>query len=303
MSGSFLYESLPDGRVRCKLCPHRCVLKERELGLCGARMNLGGDPVNLTYGKVSIVAVERIEKRPIFHYAPGSLLLSIGSVGCNLKCRYCQNHEISQISALEYAHFARLSPERVVEMAQRYDGVAFTYNEPLINYEYVHTTAEKVKNSGKIVVLSTNGFVCHEPLLKLLPLVDAWNVDVKAFTEEFYHRYTGASLEPVKRTVELIAKHGGHLEITYLIVPGLNDSDSELRRFAEWLASISPDIPVHLPRFYPHYRMMDVPVTPLKKIERAARLMREYGITVHGGWEEHFGLWRVDENGVQKIKI
>lgn len=280
----------------CNLCPHNCNLKEGEVGICGARKNVGGEAVNLTYGKVSVVAVESIKKRPIFHYKPDSMLLSLGSVGCNLKCAYCQNHEISQISAEKYEHFAVLPPERVADMVRGYDGVAFTYNEPLINYEYVLATAKLVKAQNKITAVSTNGFVNRWVLEELAPHIDAWNVDVKAFSDEFYRRYTGGWLEPVKRTVEILVSEGRHVEITYLVIPGLNDSEEEIRAFAGWVADLNEDIPVHLPRFYPHYQMLDRAPTPLDRISAVAQILKEEGLHhIHGGWEEYFGVWKMEE--------
>ncbi len=284
---------LPSKSVVCDVCPHKCVLEEGEVGLCGVRKNVGGKIVNLTYGKVSIVAVESIMKRPIFHYHPESMLLSLGSIGCNLKCKYCQNYMISQLKADEYRHFLELPPEKVAELSAKYDGVAFTYNEPLINYEYVRDSAKMVKDAGKIVAVSTNGFVEKWVLDEVLPYADAWNVDVKAFTDDFYKRYTGAWLKPVLDNIDYLLSKGKHVEITYLMVPDLNDGVSELERFAEWVASRNVKA-VHIPRFYPHYKMMNKEPTKMEKIEQFADILHDAGVkNVHGGWEEYYGLWEV----------
>ena len=274
--------------VECDVCPHRCKLKEGEVGLCGARKNVGGKIVNLAYGKVSVVAIERIEKKPIFNYKPKSLVVTAGSVGCNLRCPYCQNYEISQTTAEQYKHFAELPPKQFVALAKKYDGVAFSYNEPLINYEYVRDTFKLAKGAGLITALSTNGYISRRVTEETIPFTDAANVDVKGFTDDFY-QILGGSLKPVLETAELFSKSGVHTEITYLAIEGYNDSNKEITAFADWVQSLKVKA-VHIPRFYPHYRWRDNPPTQLITLQRIAKILKGRGIDVHAGWEEHFGV-------------
>ncbi len=269
----------------CELCFHRCDLSEGQTGLCRTRACRGGVIVPLNYGKLTSLALDPIEKKPLRRFHPGSLILSAGSFGCNLRCPFCQNHEISMareggIKTVE------LSPEALADKAlelRRYGniGVAYTYNEPLIGYEYVRDCAALVHERGMVNVLVTNGTIEEAPWRALLPLIDAANIDLKGFTPEWY-RKLGGDLETVKRSISLAAEQC-HVEVTTLLVPGENDSVEEVRALARWLASVDPEIPLHLSRFFPRYRMTDRPPTPVEQVYRLADEARDYLSFVYTG--------------------
>ena len=267
------YERLPDGRVRCLLCPHRCTLREGQTGLCRVRRNVGGRLVTLNYGAVSSLAVDPVEKKPLFHFYPGHFLLSLGTWGCNLHCPFCQNWEIAH--GTPPVRF--FSPEDVLALLDRCPecaGVAFTYSEPTVWYEYVLDTARLVRARGGRVVLVTNGFIEEAPLRELLPYVDAMNVDLKAFRPETYRRVLRGRLEPVLRTIALAAERV-HVEVTTLLVTGMNDSLEEVEEITRFLASVNPEIPFHLSRYFPAYRYTEPP-TPVDFLLRAFALARRH---------------------------
>lgn len=243
----------------CALCPHRCSLSPGQVGLCRARRNIGGVVQSINYGKITSIALDPIEKKPLNCFYPGSRILSVGSFGCNLRCPFCQNHEISMSDGLS-SYTSDYSPEKLVETAinTRCDGnigVAFTYNEPLIGYEYVADTSRLARKNGLETVLVTNGYINEAPLFDLLPSISALNIDLKSFSEVFYKRI-GGDLETVKRSIE-ISSSVSHVEVTTLIIPGENDSENEMRAMSSWLASIDPGIPYHITRFYPRFKMTD----------------------------------------------
>lgn len=278
MKQAMYYEKLDKGNVRCSLCPHGCSLPVGGTGVCRTRRNIDGELYTLNYGRVASIALDPIEKKPLFHFHPGKLILSVGTFGCNFKCGYCQNWSISQIEA----RTSDINPEQLSELALEYVykgniGVAYTYNEPSIWYEYVYEASKLVRDKGLVNVLVTNGFIGKKPLEELLPFIDAMNIDVKAFSEEFYKKYCGGALRDVKETVEAAAKHC-HVEITTLVIPGLNDTPEEIGQLAEWLSTISPDIVLHLTRFFPNYKMKDIRSTPIQTImsakESALRYLR-----------------------------
>lgn len=278
-----LQESLSDGRVKCLACPRKCIIPEGMYGLCKSKLNVGGVLCEVNYGMVSSVAVDPIEKKPLFHFMPGSRTYSIGTVGCNLFCEHCQNWVISQSEPESFAHLTYLPPEEAVEEALGYgtSSVAFTYNEPtIVSMEWVCETAELAKERGLTTVSVTNGYWSEEARERLIPLIDAANVDVKAFTDEFYRRVTRAPfLRPVLDTVIALKRAGKHVELTYLIIPGYNDSEGELRAFSSWVVGeVGSDTPVHFSRFFPHYRMRRVPPTPPDTIRRAVRIAKEEGV-------------------------
>lgn len=271
--------------VACGICPHRCILREGQTGICRARSNRGGIIRSDNYGLVTSIALDPIEKKPLCHFYPGSHILSVGSFGCNLHCPFCQNYEIS-MARKEDSLYSVISPDDLVSRALAQKtlgniGIAFTYNEPLIGYEYVYDTSALAREKGLKTVLVTNGYVNEEPLLALLPLIDAMNIDLKTFSEDFYKRLGGA-LEDVKRTIELSAARC-HVEITTLIIPDENDSDDEMRRISQWLAGINPDIPLHISRFFPRYKMQDRRSTKIEAVYRLAEIARESLHYVHEG--------------------
>ena len=263
-------------KVQCGLCFHHCILSEGQTGLCRARANQGGTIVPLNYGKLTALALDPIEKKPLRRFHPGSLILSAGSFGCNLHCPFCQNAEIAAVGV--NAHTQDCTPGRLVQEALRLQregniGLAYTYNEPLVGYEYVRDCAGLVHRAGMVNVLVTNGTIEKTSWRALLPLIDAVNIDLKGFTESWY-RKLGGDLETVKRSILLAAEHC-HVEITTLIVPGENDSEEEMRALSAWLASVSPEIPLHVSRFFPRYRMQDRPPTPVRTVYRLAEVARE----------------------------
>ena len=269
MKQAMFFKKLDKDKVHCYLCPHNCILSPEGIGACRARKNVGGTLYSLNYARIASIALDPIEKKPLYHFHPGKLILSAGTFGCNFKCGYCQNWSIAH----KEVQTTELEPEGLARLAEEYAargsvGVAYTYNEPSIWYEYVLDSAVLVKENGLANVLVTNGFISREPLDRLLPLIDAMNIDVKAFTEGFYEKYCKGSLEDVMKTVERAAG-SCHVEVTTLVIPGLNDSPGEIERLAAWLASISPDIVLHLSRFFPNYKMTGIPPTPASTLEAA----------------------------------
>ncbi|NJE06446.1 AmmeMemoRadiSam system radical SAM enzyme [Thermococcus sp. M36] len=269
-------------RVRCTLCPVNCIIDDGHTGSCRVRKNIGGKLYTLNYGKVSSIAADPVEKKPLFHFWPGSCALSISSVGCNMHCRYCQNWEISQAGE-EFPYLRDVPPRDVVSLAQRYgcESIAYTYNEPVVWYEFVLDTAKLARREGIHNLLITNGYINEEPFRELAPYIDAMNIDIKAFNDGFYMRVTGVpGGEPSKKTAVLAKREFGiHVELTYLIIPTLNDREEEIRAFARWVVEeLGDDTPVHFSRFFPHYRLTDLPPTPVRTVEMAYRIAREEGL-------------------------
>lgn len=271
--------------VTCELCFHHCKLAEGQTGFCRAIICRDGNVVPLNYGKLTSLALDPIEKKPLRRFHPGSLILSVGSFGCNLRCPFCQNHEISMSGETEI-QTAEVSPAWLVGKAtelcdQGNIGVAYTYNEPLVSYEFVRDCAGLVRKRGMVNVLVTNGTIEEEPWRALLPLIDAANIDLKGFTPAWY-RQLGGDLQTVKHSIALAAEQC-HVEVTTLLVPGENDSTEEIVELAQWLASIDRSIPLHLSRFFPRYRMTDHPPTPVGQVYRLAETARAYLAYVYTG--------------------
>ncbi len=258
-------------RVQCLLCPHMCRLREGQRGACGVRINQGGEVRSLNYGRVTSIALDPTEKKPLYHFHPGSYLLSLGSLGCSMSCGFCQNWEISQGEAPA----REITPDEVVTLLDRSRpqavGVAYTYSEPLMWYEFVLAAAEAVRRAGYVNVLVTNGFINPEPLAELLKFTDALNVDLKALRDDFYRRICRGRLDPVLRAVEMAKEAGCHVEVTNLLIPGLNDSDEDIHSLVDWVADLDPSIPLHFSRYYPGYRM-NRPPTPVDTLKRARDL-------------------------------
>lgn len=267
----------------CQVCMHHCHLSPGQYGICRARKNKDGAIVCENYGQVTSLALDPVEKKPLNLFYPGSLILSVGSYGCNLRCPFCQNHEISMADA-NTSDPVYISPEDLVREAARYRkngniGIAFTYNEPLIGWEYVYDTAKLAKNAGMKTVLVTNGTVSPEIAEKLLPLTDAMNIDLKGFTEEYYKKL-GGNLNVVKEFI-LQAAQACHVELTTLIVPGENDSAEEMEAEARWIASVKTksstgQIPLHVTRFFPQYHMTNKSPTNVKQVYRLADIARKH---------------------------
>jgi pyruvate formate lyase activating enzyme len=243
------------------------------------RENRGGKLFALTYGRASAVHIDPVEKKPLYHFHPGQDVLSLGSVGCNLGCQHCQNYAISQARP-DAMPLQQIAPEEVAQMCLESGcpGVAWTYNEPSMWQEFVVDASKDCKGKGLFTVLVSNGYVEEEPLREMCTCIDAMNIDVKGFTEDFYHKICKAKLEPVLRTCEIAHAAGVHLELTYLIITSKNDSEAEMRAFCEWSARLGKEVPVHFSRFHPDYMMMDVPPTPLRTMEKALALAKEAGL-------------------------
>lgn len=265
-------------KTACDLCPRHCSLGEGQLGFCRARINRGGTIVCENYGRVTSIALDPIEKKPLRMFHPGANILSVGSYGCNMDCGYCQNCEIARADS-ESVRWDTVSPEELVSLADAYRpqgniGIAFTYNEPLVGFEFVRDCAALAKQRGLTTVLVSNGMVEQRYWDALIPLIDAANIDLKVFTQDGY-RALGGDLETVKNTIAS-AQSRMHLELTTLIVPEFNDREDEMRRACEWIASLSPEIPLHLSRFFPRHRMQNLDATPIEIIQNLARIAREY---------------------------
>lgn len=268
----------------CILCPHHCDLLEGQTGFCNARTNRNGAIICNNYGKLTSLALDPIEKKPLARFFPGSMILSVGSYGCNLRCQFCQNYEISM--ADESTPTTYVSPEQLIQKAQELVsqgniGIAFTYNEPLVGYEYVLDCSMLAHEQGLKTVVVTNGTICGKSLVELLPYIDAMNIDLKGFTQEFYNAIKG-DLQTVKATIALAAK-ACHVEVTTLIIPGENDSEQEMEALSEWLASISSEIPLHISRFFPKYKMQGKAPTPLETIFRLKEIAEKYLTYVYVG--------------------
>ena len=273
----------------CDLCPHRCNIAPGGIGYCRARgvpndTDIGADApslVSLNYGKLTSVALDPIEKKPLYHFHPGSMILSAGSFGCNLRCPWCQNHGIS-MAGPEGAVVREVGPNELTGLAEQYVpegniGVAFTYNEPLISIEYVRDTSRLLRERGLKSVLVTNGYINPEYFEGLLPLIDAMNIDLKSINKGFYARI-GGDLDTVKRNIRLAAGNC-HVELTCLLINGENDSEGEMEELTDFAASVSPEIPLHISRFFPRYRMKDREMTnieSMKKFEEIARRKLRY---------------------------
>ena len=268
-----LYYEVEGDVVRCVLCPKHCRIAEGKTGFCRVRRHEAGRLYATTYGRVTSVNLDPIEKKPLFHFYPGAAILSIGTVGCNLSCSFCQNWEISQ----EEVPTQSLSPREAVDLARRYRdniGIAFTYNEPLIWYEYLLDTARLAREHDLKIVLVTNGMIEEPPLRELLPYVDALNIDVKAMTQRFYGELCRGDAATVRRTAEICHGEGKHIEVTNLVIPNWNDSDQDFRQLVEWTAGLSVDIPLHFSRYHPAYRLNE-PATPLDTLLRAREIGQE----------------------------
>lgn len=287
---SVYWEKVKDSKaIRCLLCPHYCTIPAGNAGKCGVRINRDGVLVADQYGTVSALSLDPIEKKPLARFKPGSRILSVGGYGCNFTCSYCQNWHISQtarhahpdIRKATTAGFPRhISPRELADAAvnavpQGNCGLAFTYNEPSINYEFVRDTFELIQKEGLATVLVTNGYINVPPLDELLPLVDAMNIDLKSFTNNFYQKLCSGTLDPVCKTIDLSAQKT-HVEVTTLIIPGWNSDPREIESIASWLADIRPDIPLHLSRHHPDYHMLDPQSISADELFTLADLARKH---------------------------
>lgn len=275
------YEKYKD-KIRCRVCPHNCIIDNDKFGVCRVRTLKSETPIAVNYGEVTSMAVDPIEKKPLYHFKPSKDILSIGSFGCNMTCSFCQNYEISQGKPqTQYVSIEKLKD--IIKNVENNAGIAFTYNEPFMWYEYIYDSAKNIKESNPdtSVVVVTNGYINEEPLLKLLPYVDAMNIDLKGYTNRYYNNICGAKLEPVLETIKRCNEHC-HVEITTLLVSEENDSLEEARQIAEFIASVNENIPLHLSRYFPRYKMENE-ATKVEKITEAQNEAKKYLAYVYVG--------------------
>jgi len=285
MHEALLYKKLDGKEVKCNLCNQGCIINNRKRGICGVRENRDGILYTLVYGKAIAENIDPIEKKPFYHFLPGTYSLSIATVGCNFRCLHCQNADISQISKKRPEDVEilgkDLSPQEVVKHAldNNCPSISYTYTEPTIFLEYALDCMKLARKKGLKNTWVSNGYMTKEALDLIAPYLDAINVDLKTFTEEFYQEVCGARLKPVLENLIDIKKRGIHLEITTLIIPGKNDSEKELKQIADFIKKkVGADTPWHVSRFFPYYKMEDVPSTPVEKVQRAVEIGKEVGL-------------------------
>jgi pyruvate formate lyase activating enzyme len=289
MKEALFYELVDQekGVIKCLLCPKECLIKKDQVGFCRARKNINNKLYSLIFSKISSYGMDPIEKKPLYHFYPGIMVLSMGTIGCNFSCDFCQNWTISQANIKDVS-VEELSPEKAIQLALQNNSpaIAYTYSEPLIWYEYVLDTARLAKKNNLKNILVTNGFINYEPLLKILPFIDALNIDLKSFRNSFYQKYCQGKLSPVLRTIEL-SKEYCHLEITNLIIPSLNDSEEEIKEMVDWISSLNEEIPLHFSRYFPCYKM-NISATPISTLYKARDIAQKKLKYVYIGniWDE-----------------
>ncbi|MCD6128178.1 AmmeMemoRadiSam system radical SAM enzyme, partial [Candidatus Bipolaricaulota bacterium] len=282
MHEAMLWEPAGEGRVRCNLCAHRCLIPEGRRGVCMVRENRGGTLYSLVHGRIVSQALDPIEKKPLFHFLPGAPALSIATVGCNFRCDFCQNWEISQYPREHGGAVLgeRVTPEELVAQAKSAGApiIAYTYTEPTVFFELAYETARLAAREGIRNVFVSNGYLTEEAAREIAPYLHGINIDLKSFSDEFYRRHCGATLQPVLDTIERMVGLGVWVEVTTLVIPGWNDSSQELAWLAEFLSGVSPNIPWHISRFIPAWRVTDRPPTPVSTLRRARRIGLEAGL-------------------------
>ncbi|MCF6364697.1 MAG: AmmeMemoRadiSam system radical SAM enzyme [Bacteroidales bacterium] len=273
------YYKLKNKQVKCTLCPHNCIINEGKYGICKVRKNAGGKLISENYAQISAIHSDPIEKKPLYHFYPGKNILSIGSLGCNLKCNFCQNSNISQTKVTDFNNSKIIYPEHIIKEAKRTRnniGIAYTYNEPTVWYEFMYDTAKKAHKAKLKNVIVSNGYINKKPLNKIIKYIDAFNIDIKAFTETFYKEQTGSSLKPVLETVKIIANHKKHLELTNLIIPTLNDDESIFEEMINELVKIAgKNLILHISRYYPSYNM-DIEHTPKETMIKLYNIAKKH---------------------------
>jgi len=279
---AMFYERLEDNKVHCCLCAHQCIISLSGFGICGVRQNIGGILYSLVYGEAIAANADPIEKKPLYHFLPGSLSYSIAAPGCNFKCGFCQNWQISQVSKTEPPDSwgKRLSPSRIVAAAKSRNclSIAYTYTEPTIFFEYAYETAKLAKEAGIYNVFVNNGYMSKDALDTILPYLDAANVDLKSFRDDFYKKICKARISPVLDSIRYMKKLGIWVEITTLIVPGQNDSEEELKDIARFIAGVDENIPWHISRFHPDYEFTQYSSTPLEVLKKAENIGKSAGL-------------------------
>ena len=274
------YQQLDDGVVECLLCPHHCRIANGKTGRCRSRRNHEGVLVSEVYSKPCSLAIDPIEKKPLYHFHPGTTCLSLACTGCNFRCLNCQNHEISQVAPDEVDHYS-LTPEQLVDLCLQHHcpGIAYTYTEPLTYIEYVTDCARLAHDKGLWNILVTAGYVCQEPLADLLPYLDAANIDLKSFSDDIYQRVSGGHLQPVLDTILAMKQAGVWVEITNLVIPGINDDMDMIHQMCQWLVAHGlADAPLHFSRFFPRYKMHDLQPTPVHTLRAAQQIAEQEGV-------------------------
>ncbi|MBF0549610.1 MAG: AmmeMemoRadiSam system radical SAM enzyme [Deltaproteobacteria bacterium] len=277
---AMFYKPLGEKKIECLLCPRQCRIIDGERGYCGVRENRAGKYYTMVYSRVCTAHNDPIEKKPFYHFLPGTTAFSLATAGCNIECRFCQNWQISQFRP-EQVQSVYLPPDQVADLARRESSptIAYTYSEPVIFYEYMLATATEGRRHGIKSVMVSNGFINQEPMDKLLGTMDAVKIDLKAFTEKFYREVCSGELKPVLKTMELVKKRGVWLEIVVLILPTLNDSDEEITNLCRWVkANLGKETPVHFIRFYPTYKIKNLPPTPVSTLEKAYQIATAEGL-------------------------
>ncbi len=267
--------------MQCYLCSHKCIIKPSQYGLCRVRKNIDGVLYTLVYGKIIAENIDPIEKKPLYHFLPGTNTFSIAAPGCNFKCRFCQNWQISQVELTQDQDWGKkVSPKEVVQKAKEYgcQSISFTYTEPTVFFEYAYDIAKIAKQEGLYTTFVTNGYMSPEAIEKINPYLDAVNVDLKSFREEFYKSLCKAKLEPVLNSIRAMKKAGLWVEVTTLIVPGQNSSFQELKDIANFISSLGKETPWHISRFHPDYQCSQIPATPMDKLKEAETLGRLAGL-------------------------
>lgn len=269
------YDKIKNNQVICKLCPHECQLEDGEEGFCKSRINKSGELISKSYEKISCLANDPIEKKPLFHYKPGENIISIGSFGCNFHCEFCQNYKIAQMMPEVETYSVESLVSKIINERDSI-GIAFTYNEPTVNFEYVYDVCRELKqrDESKKIIFITNGYMNLEPLNTLIPFVDAMNIDLKSFSDDFYRKICGGSLNPVLKFIEAAHKKT-HIEITTLLVPELNDSKEDIEKIAKFINSLNPSIPLHLSRYFPNYKM-NIQPTEINSLLEGRKIAQKY---------------------------
>jgi len=279
---AYLFHKTKNNEVECDLCSHRCQIAPSKFGICGVRKNKEGELVTLVYGELIAAHADPIEKKPLYHFMPGTTAFSIATIGCNFRCGFCQNWQISQASKRKEEVYSEksLSPEEIVSEAKKHNcqSISYTYTEPTIFFELAYDTAKLAKEEGLANTFVTNGYMTREALEKIKPYLDACNVDLKSFRDEFYKKICRAHLDPVLESIKNMKEMGIWIEITTLIVPDQNDSDEELKDITEFIAGIDKNIPWHISRFHPDYQFSDSEPTPMETMEKAHNLGKEAGL-------------------------
>ncbi|UCH97790.1 MAG: AmmeMemoRadiSam system radical SAM enzyme [Candidatus Aminicenantes bacterium] len=283
MKPALLYEKYEKGggqKVKCLLCPHHCILDDQQPGICQVRQNIKGELYSLNYDRVAATHTDPIEKKPLYHFLPGSTSFSIATMGCNFHCKFCQNHSLSRVEDAGYIYGESISPAQLVKTAlrNRSQSISYTYTEPTIYFELMLETAKLAKDSGIKNVMVTNGYMSSKALEMIAPFMDGANVDLKAFTDGFYKKYCGARLTPVLDTIKAMKQKGIWVEVTTLLIPGLNSDTEELKQLISFILSVDGTIPWHVSRFYPQYKLTSVPPTDPGTIFDLLETAKEMGL-------------------------